>query len=143
MAFEKTNGRVKVLYGSSLLRPITRSNSCKSARIPLYWCLCEYPHFIPKDIKAINSSILDAFIEEMHIMYPNRFDDDPALRRVNITEVAVQQKRGERLFLVDLFTTKTINKYPNNHRSYVEVEINGTARIASSVEQVYVYDNYA
>uniref|UniRef100_A0AC34QDQ8 Uncharacterized protein n=1 Tax=Panagrolaimus sp. JU765 TaxID=591449 RepID=A0AC34QDQ8_9BILA len=54
----KTNGRVTVFHGSSLLRPLIRPNNCPSARIPFFFCQCQYRRFIPDDLEAIKAKIV-------------------------------------------------------------------------------------
>ena len=140
MVYERTNGRVKILHGSSLLRPITRPNTCRAARIPLQWCLCEYPRFVPNDTKAVEPLLAEAFIGEKY----NTPSEDSYIRKLNFTELAVTLNEGRRLFLAHLVSEKKEYEMPNEdnpteilyHEAYFEIETDGRVRMAGSIDNI-------
>ena len=131
MAKNKTNGRVQVLHGSSLIRPITRPNDCRSARIAFHWCLCDYQAFEPNDTKSISPQLMSFMMDYITNRFKVKQDKIECLR-FNFREVAVRLNEGRRLFYIKLLTKRVADR--TKFEGYVELEKDGTGRFVGRLE---------
>ncbi|KAE9552592.1 hypothetical protein FO519_004209 [Halicephalobus sp. NKZ332] len=131
MAKNRTNDRVKVLHGSSIIRPITRHNDCKSAHIPFNWCLCEYQFFSPNDTETVvpqlQSEFIDYVVQSFGVKKTNI-----AVQRFGVKEVAVKLNEGRRLFYVKLLTKKISDR--TRFEGYMQLEKDGKGRFVGRIE---------
>uniref|UniRef100_A0AC34Q1D8 Uncharacterized protein n=1 Tax=Panagrolaimus sp. JU765 TaxID=591449 RepID=A0AC34Q1D8_9BILA len=132
---KKTKNRVKILHGSSLLRPLNRQNNCPSAKIPFLWCPCQFSTFIPDDSEKLKPKLVETSLKFLQTTIYAKNPNETLVIDLStciVKEYFVKLSEDRRLFVIIFRTDGFINS--SIMKTVVEIDKKGQTKMASDQE---------